>query len=132
MADTVTTRVLASDPKHYTVRLLNRSDGTGESNVKKVDRSTLTGPDGIEPKNLVVDSIRWAVQGFSYVRLHWDAATDDDVAVLCNNGYENYSDVGGDPDPRSATNVGDILVSTVGAVSGASYDITLRLKLRGN
>ncbi|MCR4338512.1 MAG: hypothetical protein NUW01_01350 [Gemmatimonadaceae bacterium] len=132
MVDTVTTRVLRSDSTGYTIRLLNHSDGSGESAVKKVDRSTLTGPSHVEPYGLDVVSIRWAVEGFSYVLVLWDAATDDECAICINNGYENYSDVGGDRDPRSTTNVGDILVTTSGAISGAAYDITLRLRLRGN
>lgn len=131
MADAVVTTVLNSDPRIYAVHLTNICDGTGESAVVKVDRSTLLTSAGAEPNRLVIRSCRWAVQGFTSVRILWDAATDDVAMLLTNNGYDNFTSVGGLRDPRSTTNVGDILLTTNGNVSGATYDITLVLELRG-
>ena len=132
MADAVDSRVLRSDKTHYTIHLTNISDGTGESAVAKIDKSALTGPDNTEPRKLAILSARWAIQGFTSVRLLFDHSTDDEFMVLANNGYENYEEVGGFADPASSGGTGDLLLTTAGAVSGATYDITLRVKLRGD
>lgn len=127
MSDTVDTIVLENSRVFRKIRCTNISDGSGESAVVKVDRSALTDLNGLEPRRLNVLYIKWAIQGFSSVRLHWDAATDDEIAVLTGVGERVY-----DPplkDPLSGTNVGDILFTTAGAVSGATYDIELWVQL---
>lgn len=129
MADAVDTYVLESNAVYYMVRLTNASDGTGESAVVKVDRSGLTNVKGVEPKGLTVEWIEYQVNGFNYVKLDWDATTDDEIAVLKGNGTKNYCKGGGLRDPRSAGNVGDILLTTSGTTAGNSYDITMLLRL---
>ena len=133
MADTVDSQVLVDNNRKYVVKLINISDGTGESLVKKVDRSTLTNSKGTEPGNLAVRSIQWSIGGFSSIRLYWDAATDDEAFVLAaGNGYMDMTEFGGGAnDPLSTTNVGDILLTTAGNVSGATYTIILEL-MKGN
>ena len=136
MTDAVTTRVVVQTASELVVHLTNISDGTGETNVVKVDKSAYVAADGAEPAALDIEVARWAMQGFTYVKLSWDAATDDTAVVLSGSGYEDFrsSDLDYVPgnaalkDPRSATHVGDLLLTTVGAVSGASYDITLVLR----
>lgn len=131
MADTVDTIVMFNTPKYYVVRLTNRSDATGETNVVKVDKSTLTGLLGREPDRLVIEEIQWNIQGFSSVQLNFDAATDDEGAILTGVGYRDYSAFGGLKDPKSATNVGDILLTTYGAAANATYDIMLVVRKKG-
>lgn len=134
MADAVTTNVVSDSDARYAVHLTNISDGTGESAVIKVDKSTLLAEDGAEPASLDIEEVRWNIQGFTSVRLLWDHTTDDVALVLTGNGYEDFR---GQPDnaakkgladPRSSGGTGDILLTTAGAVSGATYDITLRLR----
>lgn len=134
MADAVTTNVVSDSDTRYAVHLTNISDGTGESAVVKVDKSALTAEDAAEPASLDIEEVRWNIQGFTSVRLLWDHTTDDVALVLTGNGYEDFrgqpSNVAkkGLADPRSAGGTGDILLTTAGAVSGATYDITLRLR----
>lgn len=129
MADTVTSNVLQSNKADYVIRLTCISDGTGETNVVKIDRSTLTNITGAEPTRISIQSVRWAIQGFSYVKLSWDATTDDTALVISGNGYDNFEAASGLRDPRSSGNVGDLLLTSVNAISGATYDITLVCQL---
>ena len=132
MVDTVDSRVLYSSPRRYVVRLTNISDGTGESGVAKVDKSTLTGPDGTEPGRLMVERLEWSIDGMQ-VRLYWDHTTDDEIAVLSGSGFFDYTDGGrfaGLVDPASAGGTGDILLTTNAHTAGDGYDITLYLRLK--
>lgn len=130
MADTVDTVVIANTTVIHESRITNVSDGTGESAVIKVDKSTLTGPQpGVEPGSLALESIRWSIQGFSSVRLFWDHTTDDEIMVLgSGNGYADFKSSGRLQDPKSAGQTGDVLLTTAGAISGATYDITMRYR----
>lgn len=131
MADTVDVKVVHNGRRRYVVHLTNVSDGTGENDVVKVDVSTLIGPDGTPPTYTVVEEIQYSIQGFTSVRLEWDATTDDEIATLSSgNGYLNFRQIGGLVDPKSSGTTGDILLTTAGAVSGATYDITLVVRLK--
>jgi hypothetical protein len=125
MADAVTNRTLASGRNVHVIHLTNISDGTGESAVVKIDKSAFTGPDGTEPGRIKIEQIEWKVQGFTSVRLLWDHTTDDLAAVLAGVGYVDYRSAGGNIDPASTGGTGDLLLTTSGAISGASYDITI-------
>jgi hypothetical protein len=130
MADTVDSLVVFSGRRRYSARFTNVSDGTGESGVVKIDKSTLVGPDGTEPGRLVIEELVWNIQGFTSVRLFWDHTTDDEIDVLSGGGSRDYTELGGLVDPASAGGTGDILFTTAGAVSGATYDITVVLRLK--
>lgn len=131
MTDTVDSKVLFAGTLRRIVRLTNISDGTGESGVVKVDSSALTGPDGTTGPKLVIEEIQWSINGFTSVRLHWDADEDDEIAVLgTGNGYFSFKNAGGLVDPQSTGHLEDIKLTTAGAVSGATYDITLSLRLK--
>jgi len=128
MADAVTTQTYdgKTDGKDYIrVHLTNLSDGTGESLVTKLDRSLYRG-DAIKKLNL--KSIRWSIQGFTYVRLDWDHTADDAIMMLgSGSGYEFYDNVLVDPNTSADAvtgAIGDILLTTGGAILGATYDIT--------
>lgn len=124
MADAVDSTVLFSGSQRYAVRLTNISDGTGESGVVKVDKSALGA------NKLAIEEIEWGIQGFDYVALYFDHDTDDEAAVLSGNGYKDYRGFGGLVDPNSTGGTGDIILTTGGAAAGASYDITLHVKLK--
>ena len=129
MADTVDSLVLVNQPPYYTVRLTNVSDGTGESAVVKVDKSTLTDLAGLEPLALDLIGIEWDVSGMA-VTLLWDHTTDDEMIVLNGQGEWDQRVDGAIRDPRSAGDTGDVLLTTTGHTSGDSYTILLRLKMR--
>lgn len=126
MADTVDSLVVHKG-RRYGVRLTNVSDGTGESAVAKIDISGLT----VFPTNTVctrftVDRIEYNIQGFTSVRLLWDHSTDDEIAVLpAGSGVMDASIGGGLLDPASSGGTGDVLLTTAGNTSGATYDITI-------
>lgn len=139
MADAVTARVIADTKTHYVVHLTNISDGTGESAVVKADKSAIgVASDGAEAASLDIEQVRWAIQGFTSVRVLWDHTTDDVGLVLCGSGYDDFRGLeggvsgliktGGLLDPRSTGATGDILLTTNGGSSGATYDITLWLR----
>ena len=128
MADTVTSKVVFSGNRRYVVHLTNLSDGTGESGVTKVDKSTLTGLNGAEPSSLVVEKIVYEAVGMS-VTLAWDHTADVTIAVLQNDGTLCWKDSGGLVDTGSGGS-GDIILTTAGHDAADSYDITLYLRLK--
>lgn len=133
MVDLVDTEVLFSGNNKYIVRLTNVSDGTGEANVTKVDRSALAGPDdGNAPGKIVIEEIQYDVQGFEGVVLEWDATTDEPLAVLAGQGIKEYKRFGGlVPDTVGTGADGDILLTTNGtAAAGDTYDILIICRLK--
>jgi len=134
MADAVTTVVVTESPERRVVHLTNISDGTGESAVVKVDISALTAEDGGVPSSLDIEQVRWSIQGFSSVRILWGTTSAVVALALSGSGYDDFRGDGytsakrGLQDPRTATGERDILLTTAGAVSGATYDITLHLR----
>lgn len=131
MADTVSTNVVRNTVSRdgvYTIHLTGLSDGTGETNVVKIDKSAFTGPSGSEPSYITILSARWNTQGYSYIKLSTDHTTDDTMLLLTGNGYDEWEM--GLQDPNSTGGTGDLLLSSVGAASGATYDITLRVSMR--
>lgn len=132
MADLVGTLVLVSTKTHYAARFVNESDGTGESAVVKIDKSTLTDLHGREPRAIDICSIEFQVNGFNYITLLWDHGTDKRIAVLKGNGYFSWEEQGGLLDPNLNDSTGDVLLTTDGAIDGASYNITIEARLRPN
>jgi len=132
MANAVTARLLFTQPnaRKYIVHLTLISDGTNESAAVKVDRSALTTPAGVAPTAIKIASVRWNIQGITYVKLYWDHTNDDTALVLSGNGYDNFENYGNLVDPNTDVEavtgaIGDLVLTTVGAASGGSYDITL-------
>jgi hypothetical protein len=133
MADTVTTKVIEDYAKsaYYTVHLTGISDGTGESNVVKIDKSAIeVAQDNAEPAAIDILAVEWNNQGFSYAKFSWDHDTDETALVLPggSGGYRTFQKSKSEwylKDGRGAGGTGDLLLTTVGMASGASYDITL-------
>jgi hypothetical protein len=132
MADTVGTDVLFNGTRRYIVRLTNISDGTGESAVIKVDKSTLTNGNGTEPGKLILTYAEWSINGFASVRLLFDHTTDDELLLMgTGSGWRNFEKTGGFADPASTGGTGDVLLTTSGASATATYDIYLEF-IKGN
>jgi len=128
MADAVVTKYLSKGPRKAIVALNCISDGTGETTppVIKVALSSLLLATGVAPTKLAIQEVQWSIQGFTTVRFLWDHTTDNVAVIMAaGNGYRYYGDVGVLPDPGSAGGTGDIVLTSVGAVSGATYDIVL-------
>jgi hypothetical protein len=131
MVDTVDVKVIRNRGGRYVAHWTNICDGTGESGVIKVDVSALNNASGAAATYTAVKRIEYNIQGFTSVRLHWDAATDDELAVLpAGSGVLDWTPEGGNVDPLSTTPVGDIKLTTAGNTSGSTYDITIFLTLK--
>lgn len=131
MPDTVDSKYIFKGTRKACIHLTNVSDGTGESAVVKVDVSGLVGPDGTAPTYTNVEKIEGMVQGFTSVNLHFDATTDDELAILGTGySYLDWTDAGGNVDPKSTGTTGDIVLTTVGAAANATYDITITFRLK--
>jgi hypothetical protein len=133
MADTVDVKAVFSGRRNKVYHLTNISDGTGESDVIKVDISALTAPGSNGPVTATysaIDRIEYSVWGFNYVALEWDHTTDDEIAILQGQGVMDWSIAGGNVDPRSAGATGDIVLTTNGGAAGSGYDITIYFRLK--
>lgn len=129
MADAVTTKTVFESPNRLVVHLTNDSDGTGESGVTKVDKSTHTGPNGLEPTHLAIDKIVYDVSSMK-VALAWDHTADETIAILQGDGCIDFSRGGRHAyliDSNSGA-TGDIILTTENQASGDGYDITLHLR----
>lgn len=133
MALTVDTVNLFSGKRRAAYRFTAIQDGTAadETAVIKVDKSTLIGLDGTEPGRLVIEKVRWTMQGFNSIRILF-AHTADDEAVVLNgtHGELDYTEVGGLVDPASAGGTGDIVFTTHGGAANATYTVDLYLRLK--
>lgn len=131
MADLVDTLVLLNGKRRYRVRFTNVSDGTGETNVAKVIKSTLTNLNGTVPGRLAIEKIQFSIGGFTSVRLFFDHTVPDEAAILGPGvGFIDYNPAL--VDPASAGGTGNITFTTapVTPTAGSTYDITLYLILQ--
>lgn len=135
MADAVAVRTIGETATHIVVHCTNISDGTGESAVTKVDKSTLVASDGAEPASLDIERVVWACDGMA-VRILWDHTTDDLALALSGAGELDFRSRDLDivpgacrlKDPRSAGDTGDIKFTTTGHTAGDTYNVTLWLR----
>ncbi len=130
MADTVRAHKLYDSPDTVILLLTNVSDGTGESEVKKVDLKALEIVDPKRRRYAFIKSIRYSTSGMG-VRIYWQGESNHLAWTLPANsaGIEHFEADGSLwrslwP-PSNAT--GDILFSTYGHEPGASYSIILTL-----
>lgn len=118
-------------------RILCVSDGTGETNVVKVQKSTLTNSNGIVPTKLAIEQLWWSISGFTSVELDWDHTTPDEIAILATgNGAQLYGrtlgvDLGSLWDPASAGGTGNIILTSKGASASATYNIYMLIRMSG-
>jgi len=130
MAATVATHVhQTQDPKkYYAATFLNIYVDTAETNVVKVDKSTLTGPDGTEPSMLAIEKVQWCIGGYTSVKISFDHTTDVNALVLAPGcGSFDFSAFGG-MQITAAGDTGDIMFTTAGTTATNNYCITLTLR----
>lgn len=128
MADTVSSKVTFQGTRRYVIQLMSLSDGTGESNVVKVDKSTLIGPAGVAPSSLTIEKIEYDVTSMR-VSLSFDRTAVEVFAVLQGSDCIDFTCEGGYKDVGTG-GTGDILLSTTGAAAGDGYNIKLHLLLQ--
>ena len=124
MVDTVTSQTLVDGSKKTVIKFTNKSDGTGESAVVKVDSSSLFN----SPANLKIKKLWYMTQGMA-VDVLFDATADVLALTLPANSSDSldFSCFGGIQNNAGAGVTGDILFTTVGASLGDSYSIIMEL-----
>ena len=130
MADLVTTQTIAdTSGVKFVAKLTNFSDGTGETNVKKVDASELTfmSEDGNRTIARVYYSINTSDRK-SGVEIIWDGATNSTALFLSGQGFLDFR-TDGNSIPNSATTpTGDVLLSTKNFANGDNYTIVVEFR----
>ena len=130
MADTVTTQTIAdTSGVKFVAKLTNFSDGTGETNVKKVDASELTfmTEDGNRKISKVWYSINTA-NSKSAVELIWDGATNATAMFLNGQSHFDFRPSGDEIPNNATTPTGDVLLSTKNFADGDSYTIIIEFR----
>jgi hypothetical protein len=137
MADAVTSQLIANGPRNWGYVFTNLSDGTGETNVVKVDGSA-AGPLGIflygqnfyPLSNIKITEIEYDIKGMT-LEIIWDATTSANATVLGGFGKLHYSQFGGLAAVSSsgvllAGATGKIKFTTVGQGAGSGYTVYMR------
>ena len=107
------------------------SDGSGETDVIKVRLTDLMKHDGSTPTRTAIENIKYNIRGMT-VRLEWDRAANAPIALLGPETDEfNYRAEGGIVDPgEDGDRTGNIIMTSLYADQGDSYDITLTVRLK--
>jgi len=130
MADAVSSQTLVDTDKRTVIKLTNLSDGNGESAVKKVDVSTLSGA----PSRVTIDQIWYDIGGMR-VQIDFDATTNVPALVLGGSaaagnvqGHLDFRSFGGIKNNAGSGVTGDIDVTTSGHTNLDHYTIILELR----
>ena len=125
MADTVSSLTIAdTSGVKFTTKLTNFSDGTGETDVKKVDASETTFM--TEDGNRKISKIYWSINtsdSKSAVELTWDGATNATAVSLSGQGFWDLRADGNEIVNNATTPTGDVLLSTKNFANGDNYTI---------
>jgi len=130
MADRVTTQTIAdTSGVKFVAKMTNFSDGTGETQVKKIDASEVTfmTEDGNRKLARVWYSINTA-NNKSAVELIWDGVTNATAMLLSGNGYFDLRTAGNEITNNATTPTGDVLLSTKNFANGDNYTIILEFR----
>ena len=130
MADAVSSQTLVDTDKRTVIKITNLSDGNGESAVKKVDVSTLSGA----PSKVTIDQIWYDIGGMR-VQIDFDASTNVPALVLGGSaaagnvqGHLDFRSFGGIKNNAGSGVTGDIDISTSGHTNLDHYTIILELR----
>lgn len=105
------------------------TDGTQETDVTKVDASTLAGADGGETfHDVLISRISWSCSGAGKIQVDFDGSANATAYTLAGAGEFR----GVEPSvniPNNATDpTGDINFTTVGFAAGDMYTVILYLQ----
>jgi hypothetical protein len=129
MADAVATQILFQGDKQVIMKFTNASDGTGETNVIKVNVATLTTSQGRPCVAVQIDKIYGLTHGMS-VRLLWEATANVITLTFPQNAAQtlDFNEFGGLENNAGAGKTGNILFTTLDASAGDTYTIILVLR----
>lgn len=137
MADAVSSQLVASGSRNWSYVFTNLSDGTGETNVVKVNGSS-TGPLGVTiggtiiypGKNIKITEIEYDVNMLA-LEIIWDATSPQNAVVLSGYGKMDFHKFGGlaavgaNGAPIAGA-TGKILFTTIGKQANVGYTIYMR------
>ena len=130
MADIVTTQTVAdTSGVKFVAKLTNFSDGTGETQVKKIDASEVTFM--TEDANRKIAKIWYSINtanSKSAVEMIWDGVTNSTAMLLSGNGYFDLRTAGNEIPNNATTPTGDVLLSTKNFASGDNYTIIIEFR----
>ena len=137
MADAVTSQLIANGPRNWGYVFTSLSDGTGETNVVKVDGSA-AGPLGVIVRgqtfyplaHIKITEIEYDIKGMA-LEIIWDATASKNATVLGGFGRLRYFEFGGlaavdATGALLAGATGKIKFTTLGAMPNSSYTVFLR------
>jgi len=130
MADVVSSRKLHDAERNVVYQFTNRSDGSGEAAVKKVDVSALNpNSNGQACSQVRIMQIWFSTVGMS-VELLWDATTDDLAWAMQENLVDSFDfrNVGGLKNPEASGFSGDLMLTTIGHTNTDTYNITIAMR----
>ncbi len=129
MADTVATQVIYDGAKQAIMKFTNASDGTGETNVKKVDVATLSSYLGKACVAVQIERIYGLTHGME-VRLLWEATANVTILTVPQNTMQTmtFEDFGGLDNNAGTGKTGNILFTTLDASLGDAYTIILVMR----
>ena len=130
MADTVSTQTIADTAGvKYVIKMTNLSDGSGETNIKKIDASetTFMSEDGERALARVYYSINTS-DGKSGVELIWDGATSATALFLSGQGTIDLRTDGNSFKNDPTTPTGDVLLSTKNFANGDNYSLIVEFR----
>jgi|TARA_X000001382_G_scaffold116434_1_gene95621 hypothetical protein len=130
MADAVATQTIIDGSKTAVLKFTNISDGSGESDVVKVDVSALANNSlGQACTGATIEKIWWQCIGMK-VQVLFDATSNLFCIELGENqsGHHDYTSFGGLPNNAGSGKTGDIVFTTVGHTSADSYTIIMQVK----
>ena len=130
MADAVATQTLLDGEKMVVQKFTNVSDGSGESEVVKVDVSALVAnARGQACTGVVIEKIWWQCIGMK-VQILWNASSNVFCIELGENqsGNHDYTSFGGLINNAGSGKDGDVLFTTVGHTSADTYTIIMSMR----
>ena len=130
MADIVTTQTLIdTSGVKFVVKLTNFSDGTGETDVLKVDASNTTfmTEDGTRKIAKIWYSIN-TTSPKSGIEIKWDGVVKSTALFLGGQGFIDLRTSGDEILNNATTPTGDVLLSTKNFVNGDNYTVIIEFR----
>lgn len=129
MADAVSSQTLFDGERVVIMKFTNSSDGTGETNVIKVNPASLaSSASGCACSRVSITKITALTHGME-VQLKWKATTPVVIETIPqNNAYtQDYEKIGGLTNNAGTGVDGAITFSTLDASAGDTYTVTLEM-----
>lgn len=130
MADTVASQILFEGDRRLVMKFTDASDGTGETNVVKVNIASLTSAHGVPCTGVTIEKVFAATHGME-VEMKWEATTPVTIMTIPQNVMNSFdfhdSSFGftGLTNNAGTGKTGNITFSTLDASAGDRYSIIL-------